>query len=85
MPLIAVLNDSPAPTRNDVFVILHRSDAPPTYGIKKQDYASIARLQKTSGNQRYAIPNNVPSADFKSVAVWCRKFNATFCYAALSS
>lgn len=41
-------------------MILYRSDAPPKYGIKKQDYASIARLQKTSGNQRYAIPNNVP-------------------------
>lgn len=29
----------------DLYVILHRSDAPPISGIKKKDYASIARLQ----------------------------------------
>ncbi|MBD2773616.1 DM13 domain-containing protein [Iningainema tapete] len=68
----------------DLFVILHRSDAPPTYGVKKQDYISIARLQKTSGTQRYALPNNVNLANFKSVAIWCRRFNATFGYASWS-
>ena len=67
----------------DLYVILHRSDAPPVSGIKKKDYVSIARLQNTSGVQRYAIPNNVNLADFRSVAVWCRKFNATFGYAPL--
>ncbi|MBD2387500.1 DM13 domain-containing protein [Cylindrospermum sp. FACHB-282] len=67
----------------DVFVILYRSDMPPIYGIKKKDYMSIARLQKTSGSQRYALPDNVKLADFRSVAVWCRKFNATFGYAPL--
>lgn len=67
----------------DLYVILHRSDAPPVSGIKKKDYVSIARLQKTSGAQRYTLPNNVNLADFRSVAVWCRKFNATFGYAPL--
>lgn len=67
----------------DLYVILHRSDAPPQYGIKQKDYVSIARLQKTSGTQRYNIPDNVNLADFRSVAVWCRKFNATFGYAPL--
>lgn len=69
----------------DLFVILHRSDAPPVYGIQNKDYVSIARLQKTSGAQRYAVPDNVKLADFKSVAIWCRKFNATFGYAPLGS
>lgn len=67
----------------DVFVILYRSDVPPIYGIKKKNYMSIARLQKTSGSQRYALPDNVKLTDFRSVAVWCRKFNATFGYAPL--
>jgi ABC-type glycerol-3-phosphate transport system substrate-binding protein len=67
----------------DLFVILHRSDAPPIYGIKQKDYVSIARLQKTSGSQRYALPDNVNLADFKSVVVWCRQFNATFGFAPL--
>ncbi|MBW4686573.1 MAG: DM13 domain-containing protein [Komarekiella atlantica HA4396-MV6] len=67
----------------DLFVILHRSDAPPVYGIKEKDYASISRLQKTSGSQRYALPENVKLTDFRSVAVWCRQFNANFGYASL--
>ncbi|MEB3178873.1 MAG: DM13 domain-containing protein [Nostocaceae cyanobacterium] len=67
----------------DLFVILHRSEAPPISGIKEKDYASIAKLQKTSGTQRYTIPDGVNIANFKSVAIWCRKFNATFGYAPL--
>jgi hypothetical protein len=67
----------------DVYVILHRSDVPPTYGIKEKDYFSIAQLQKTSGTQLYALPDNLKLADFKSVVIWCRKFNATFGYAPL--
>jgi Electron transfer DM13 len=69
----------------DLFVILHRDRTVPIYGIKQKDYTSIARLQKTKGTQRYAIPNNVNLADFKSVAVWCRQFNATFGFAALNT
>ncbi|MDJ0736065.1 MAG: DM13 domain-containing protein [Nostocaceae cyanobacterium] len=67
----------------DLFVILHNSQTVPTYNIKEKDYLSIARLKKTSGTQRYAIPNNVDLTKFSSVAVWCRKFNATFGYAPL--
>jgi Electron transfer DM13 len=67
----------------DVFVILYRSDAPPISGIKEKNYVSIAPLKKTSGSQRYALPDNVKLAEFKSVAIWCRQFNATFGYAVL--
>ncbi|MBD1908214.1 DM13 domain-containing protein [Funiculus sociatus GB2-A5] len=69
----------------DLFVILHRSEKPPVSGIKEEDYVSIGRLQKVSGTQRYAIPANVNPADFRSVAIWCRQFNATFGFALLSS
>jgi Electron transfer DM13 len=67
----------------DLYVILYRGEKPPISGIKEKDYVSIARLQNTSGNQRYALPNNIKLAEFKSVAIWCRQFNATFGYAAL--
>lgn len=67
----------------DLFVILYRGDKPPISGIKEQDYVNIAPLKKVSGKQRYAIPNNVKLANYKSVAIWCRKFNATFGYANL--
>ncbi|QLE58658.1 DM13 domain-containing protein [Nostoc sp. TCL26-01] len=67
----------------DLYVILYRSEQPPISGIKEKDYVSIARLQNTSGNQRYTLPNNINLAEFKSVAIWCRQFNATFGYATL--
>lgn len=67
----------------DLLVILYRNDVPPKYRIKEKDYVQIAPLQKPSGKQRYAIPQNIKLADYKSVAIWCRKFNVTFGYATL--
>ncbi|MEM9922575.1 MAG: DM13 domain-containing protein [Cyanobacteria bacterium P01_D01_bin.50] len=69
----------------DLFVILHKDDKLPITGIKEADYVSIAPLKKTSGTQKYEIPENVDLANFKSVAIWCRKFNATFGYAVLKA
>ncbi|BAY11325.1 DM13 domain-containing protein [Calothrix sp. NIES-2098] len=69
----------------DLYVILYRSENPPISGIKEKDYISIARLQKTSGTQRYDLPETVKLGEFKSVAIWCRQFNATFGYAPLRS
>ncbi|WP_414544676.1 DM13 domain-containing protein [Nostoc sp. CCY0012] len=67
----------------DLFVILHNSDMPPVSGIQEKDYVNIAPLQKISGTQRYALPDNVNLVNFKSVAIWCRQFNTTFGYAVL--
>jgi hypothetical protein len=75
----------------DLVVVLHRSDDvigntnPPAYPLKEGDYVFIEELQKFSGAQTYAIPSNVKLDDYKSVAIWCRKFNATFGAAKLSS
>ncbi|NJM19789.1 MAG: DM13 domain-containing protein [Richelia sp. RM2_1_2] len=65
----------------DLFVILHKDDKLPITGLKEADYVTIAPLKSTSGTQKYEIPENVDLANFKSVAVWCRQFNATFGYA----
>jgi hypothetical protein len=69
----------------DLVVILHRSDAPPIYGVKAKDYVLIAPLQKVAGSQTYVLPSNLNLSEYKSVAIWCRKFNATFGYATLSN
>jgi hypothetical protein len=69
----------------DLFVILHKDDNLPITGIKEADYVSIAPLKSTNGAQKYEIPENVDLANFKSVAIWCRKFNATFGYAVLKA
>ncbi|WP_152591710.1 DM13 domain-containing protein [Nostoc sphaeroides] len=74
----------------DLVVILHRSDnvinstKPPSYPLKNGDYFILAPLQKYSGAQIYSIPQNINLADYKSIAIWCRKFNATFGVASLS-
>jgi hypothetical protein len=68
----------------DLVVVLHRSDnvigstTPPAYPLKEGDYVVIAPLKKFSGTQSYKIPNDVNLENYKSVAIWCRKFNATF-------
>lgn len=68
----------------DLVVILHRSNnvlsstKPPSYPIKQGDYVILASLKKFSGMQNYPIPDSVNLADYKSAAIWCRKFNATF-------
>jgi hypothetical protein len=67
----------------DLQVILYRTSQPPIGGIQKKDYVQVAKLQKVSGAQRYELPATVKPGNFSSVAIWCRKFNATFGYASL--
>lgn len=68
----------------DLVVVLHRSHnviastRPPAYPLKRGDYIVIAPLKKFSGAQSYLIPNNINLANYKSIAIWCRRFNATF-------
>jgi Electron transfer DM13 len=67
-----------------VRVLLHRNNTVPV-NLKAQDYVTIATLQKFDGAQRYEIPDNLDLKDFKSVAIWCKKFNVTFGYARLQN
>jgi hypothetical protein len=65
----------------DLFVVLHRANPPQDYN--QSDYVNLGRLQNTSGTQKYAIPADVNPKDFRSVVIWCQKFNVTFGYAPL--
>jgi len=75
----------------DLVIVLHRSNnvisstKPPYYSLKEGDYIVLAPLKKYSGSQTYSIPDNINLTEYKSVAIWCRKFNATFGAATLSS
>jgi len=68
----------------DLVVALHRSDdvlgstKPPAYPLEEGDYVVLAPLKSFRGTQSYPIPKDISLADYKSVAIWCRKFNATF-------
>jgi Electron transfer DM13 len=69
----------------DLYVILYRNRTVPVSGIKAKDYVRVGRLQRINGSQLYAIPNNVSLGNYKSVAIWCRQFNATFGFAPFAS
>lgn len=68
----------------DLVVILHRladvigTTTPPDFPIKEGDYVLLAPLKSYNGTQSYLIPANLNLDDFKSAAIWCRRFNATF-------
>ena len=68
----------------DLVVALHRSadvigsTIPPAFPIKEGDYVVLAPLQSYNGAQSYTVPAEVQTDDFKSVVIWCRRFNATF-------
>ncbi len=68
----------------DLVVILHRSSDvigstnPPAYPIQEGDYVIVAPLRQFSGTQRYVVPEEINVTEYKSIAIWCRKFNATF-------
>lgn len=64
-------------------VVLHRS-ARPGMQLTEGQYVVLSALQKTSGSQRYVIPNNLNLAQYQSVAIWCQQFNATFGAATLN-
>ncbi|MCT0219291.1 DM13 domain-containing protein [Synechococcus sp. CS-1329] len=68
----------------DLVVVLHRSadvistTTPPAYPINEGDYVLLAPLESYEGAQSYPIPANINLDEFQSVAIWCRRFNATF-------
>ncbi len=67
----------------DVFILLHRQENPQNYD--EANYVNLGKMESTSGSQRYAIPSEVNLDDYKSVAIWCRKFGVTFGYAPLNT
>jgi hypothetical protein len=41
-------------------------------------YRSLGTLKGNHGNQNYPIPAEVRLADFRSIAIWCDRFNVSF-------
>jgi hypothetical protein len=48
-------------------------------------YRSLGSLKGNHGNQNYPIPKEVRLDDFRSVAIWCDRFNVSFGAAELKS
>ena len=64
-------------------VILHQADVV-GLNIEEGSYVSLGVLESFNGAQRYLIPDQVDISSYKSVAIWCEEFNATFGYAPLA-
>ncbi len=65
-----------------VRVVLHRKSTVPV-NLKKENYVTLANLQRFDGAQSYKLPANFDVNEFKSVAIWCEEFNVTFGFARL--
>ncbi|MBD2256056.1 DM13 domain-containing protein [Pseudanabaena sp. FACHB-2040] len=84
----AAFKTDPGP---DLTVVLHQAEdilavtQSPAYPLQEGEYVVIEELQSTEGTQRYAIPPELNLADYSSVGIWCRQFNATFGAASLQS
>ena len=46
-------------------------------------YRSLGDLKGNKGNQNYAVPADLDLASYRSVAIWCDRFNVSFGAAAL--
>jgi len=69
----------------DVHVIL--SDQPAgssDHAIDNGHYVKLGKLKATTGNQNYAVPLGIDLKRFRSVVIWCDRFNATLGSAPLS-
>ncbi|HZG40422.1 MAG TPA: DM13 domain-containing protein [Nodosilinea sp.] len=73
-----------SPMGPDLVVVLHRSEdvisstESPAFPLQEGEYVVLAELESFSGAQRYAISTDVNLDDYRSVVIWCRRFNATF-------
>ncbi|EAW33298.1 DM13 domain-containing protein [Lyngbya sp. PCC 8106] len=66
----------------DVNIIFHQKNSVPV-NLKEGEYITLTSLQSFEGSQRYLLPDNLDLSQYKSVGIWCRKFNVTFGYASL--
>ncbi|MEU8181161.1 DM13 domain-containing protein [Micromonospora sp. NPDC049044] len=49
------------------------------------EWVELARLKGNRGNQVYELPSSVDPRDFRSVAIWCKRFAVSFGAADLTS
>jgi hypothetical protein len=74
------LEDFKTSSGPDVIVIL--SDTPATeddWGAYDDGaFVALGPLKGNAGNQNYAIPADVDLSEYRSVVIWCRRFNVAF-------
>jgi len=90
-PIIQLGPDFQTPSGPDLFVVLHTAKdvlsttTPPAYKLSDDEYVVIAPLKAIQGEQDYSVPAAIILDNYNSVAIWCRRFNATFGTATLEA
>ena len=67
----------------DLLVYLSKHDAASDASRFATGFVSLGELKGNRGSQNYAIPAKVDPGDYRSVVVWCRRFNVGFAVAPL--
>ena len=63
----------------DVRIWLSAADAQASDGIvHSSEYVDLGGLKANHGNQNYLVPAGTDLASFRSVVVWCRRFEVVF-------
>lgn len=69
----------------DLYVYLTATAADGDEGAFDDDFVSLGRLQGNLGNQNYQLPADVDLDRYRSVVIWCDRFNSAFGAADLSA
>ncbi len=62
----------------DLFVYLSTNPAGGTEAAFDDDYVNLGRLKGNQGDQNHELPADVDLARFRSVVVWCDRFDSAF-------
>ena len=67
----------------DLVVYLSKQDATSDASRFATGFVSLGELKGNRGSQNYAVSAKVDPAEYRSVVVWCRRFNVGFAVAPL--
>lgn len=62
----------------DLFVYLSTNPADGPEGAFDDDYVNLGRLRGNKGDQNYDVPAGVDLTRYRSVVVWCDRFDSAF-------
>ena len=75
---IVRLEDLETDNGPDLFVYLSTNAADGDEGAFDDDYVNLGRLKGNMGDQNYGIPAGTDVRKFRSVVIWCDRFDSAF-------
>ena len=53
-------------------------DAPDSASVERSAFIDLGLIKGNIGNQNYVLGSDVDLAKYRTVTVWCKRFNANF-------